>query len=57
MNIVSVSEAARIIGVCAPTIRSWAKSGKLPTFRTPSGQRLFLVADVEQLAREREMEK
>ena len=33
--------------------RSWAKTGKLAAFRTPSGQRLFLRGDVERVARER----
>lgn len=53
MEIVTVSDAARTIGVCTATIRNWVNTGKLNATRTPNGTRLFLLADVERLARER----
>ena len=42
-----VQEAADLLGVSASTMRRWAAQGKVPCRRTPSGQRRFLVADLE----------
>ncbi len=53
ISIISVSDAARILEVCVPTIRNWVRAGKLNAMRTPSGQRLFLREEIERLARER----
>ena len=43
-----VQEAADLLGVSASTMRRWAAQGRIPCRRTPSGQRRFLVADLEQ---------
>lgn len=47
---VSLSEAARILGVHPATVRNWADRGHLPSQRTPGGHRRFRVADLNQWA-------
>lgn len=42
-----VQKAADLLGVSASTMRRWAAQGKVPCRRTPSGQRRFLVADLD----------
>jgi excisionase family DNA binding protein len=37
----SVTDTARELGVSVGTVRRWADSGDLPSFRTPGGQRRF----------------
>ena len=44
---VSLSEAAKILGVHPATVRNWADHGHLPAQRTPGGHRRFRVADLE----------
>lgn len=43
----TVSPAARFLGVSAETVRDWADKGKLPFTRTPGNQRRFRRADLE----------
>jgi excisionase family DNA binding protein len=50
------SEAARIVGVSAQTIRDWVAAGKLPALRTGIG-RVFEIRAVERLAQERAARK
>jgi excisionase family DNA binding protein len=50
---VTVSEAARLCGVSADTIRRWEAAGRLLARRTGTGVRIFVRADVERLALER----
>lgn len=51
---VQTTEAARIVGVSAETIRAWHRSGKLSAaIVTSSGLRLFARAVVEQKRAER----
>lgn len=38
-KLLSVKEVAEILGVSPVTIRSWDKSGKIRTIRTPGNQR------------------
>lgn len=45
----TVSEAARLIGVSTRTILRYQESGRLPAHRLPSGHRRFRLADVEAL--------
>ncbi len=42
-----MQEAADLLGVSASTLRRWASQGRVPCRRTPSGQRRFLVEDLE----------
>jgi predicted site-specific integrase-resolvase len=41
-------KAQQILGVCAHTLRNWAKAGKIRYIKTPSGQRLFDVSSIDQ---------
>ena len=50
----SVSEAARILGVSAGTVRTWGRKGILREHRLPTGHRRFLLHDVQEVCRERE---
>ncbi len=51
-ELVSVSEAGRILKRCAKTIREYHRIGKLKALQTQRGMRLFRVADVQKLADE-----
>ncbi len=51
----TTTDAARIAGVAANTIRLWERLGRLPALRTASGVRLFARADVERVAAERQL--
>lgn len=48
----TTTDAARVIGVSAETIRLWENAGKLRAIRTLSGVRLFASDDVNRLALE-----
>lgn len=48
----SVTQAARVLALSPDRVRQLADAGRLPCRRTPLG-RLFDVADVDRLARER----
>lgn len=52
-ELMTPSEAARVLGVSADSVRDFSDAGKLPTLRTVSGRRLFRRGDVERLASER----
>lgn len=39
-------QVAALFNVSAQTVANWADEGKIPHFRTPSGQRRFRRADV-----------
>lgn len=47
----SLGEAASRLGVDEATLRHWADTGKVPTFRTPGGHRRFREGDLETLLR------
>lgn len=47
VNWVSLSEAAKVLGVHPATVRNWADQGHLPSQRTPGGHRRFRLADLE----------
>ncbi len=49
----TISEAARAIGVSVDSIRNYERTGRLPALRTPGGMRLFALGDVERMARDR----
>jgi excisionase family DNA binding protein len=49
-QLLTTTDAARLIGVASETIRLWENAGKLPATRTVSGTRLFLRSDVERIA-------
>lgn len=53
-DILTASEAARVLRLSVQTVREWADSGRLPSTRTAAGWRLFERCDIERIARERE---
>ncbi|HEY7268727.1 MAG TPA: helix-turn-helix domain-containing protein [Dehalococcoidia bacterium] len=44
----TVSAAAKFVGVSEPTLRKWTDSGRIGAFRTPGGHRRYLRAELEQ---------
>jgi excisionase family DNA binding protein len=52
-ELMTPSDAARILGLSADSVRALSDNGRLPTLRTVSGRRLFRRGDVERLADER----
>lgn len=50
-ELLTVNEAARMLGVSATTVRNWAADGKLDPTRTVGGHRRFRASDVRRLAR------
>jgi len=53
-EVVRISEAARILGVCIKTLQNWDRAGKLCPHRTQGGHRLYRTSDLEQLLQERQ---
>ena len=45
----SLGEAASRLGVDEATLRHWADTGRVKTFRTPGGHRRFREGDVQAL--------
>lgn len=48
-KVYSISEAARLLGISAKTLRRWDKAGKVKINRTPNGERIFTLGDIEKL--------
>ena len=47
-----IGEAARYLGESPNTLRNWARSGKIPSYRNPiNGYRLFKQSDLDTLLR------
>jgi excisionase family DNA binding protein len=53
-DLMTASDAGRILGVSVDMVRLLAKNGALPFMSTIGGVRLFRRADVDALARNRE---
>ncbi len=43
----SIREASRFLGAHIGTVREWADTGVLPSYRTPGGHRRFATADLQ----------
>src|SRR5512142_2642654 len=43
----SIRDASRLLGVHIGTVREWADSGILPSYRTPGGHRRFSALDLD----------
>ena len=56
-DLMTASDAGRILGVSVDMVRVLAKNGELPFQSTVGGVRLFRRADVEALGRRRERAK
>lgn len=48
-KLVSVAEAASILGVSTKTLRNWDNDGKIVAERTTGGHRRYLLSDIEKL--------
>jgi len=53
-DLMTASDAGRIIGVSADMVRLWARAGELACTSTISGVRLFRRADVDAMVSRRE---
>jgi excisionase family DNA binding protein len=52
-DLLTPSDAARVLGLSADSVRVLSDTGRLPSMRTISGRRLFRRSDVDRLALER----
>ncbi len=52
-ELLTPSDAARVLGLAPDTVRQLANKGRLKVMKTMTGRRLFRRADVELLAKER----
>ena len=50
----TVSEAARYLGVSEPTLRKWTDEGMISAFRTPGGHRRYREEELIRFRDERE---
>ena len=48
-DLILSSEAARILGISAQSVRAWENAGRLRAIKTAGGVRLFSRTEVEQL--------
>jgi molybdopterin-binding protein len=48
-TVVSIGEAAKMLGVSTDTLRRWDRAGRLETRRDPRNRRLVPVSEVERL--------
>ena len=47
MRLLTAREVSEDLGLCAETILAWAREGKVPSFRLPSGQIRFSEDDLQ----------
>ena len=52
MKLLTISEAARELGVHPNTLRGWVDRGLVPAVRLPSGHRRFEPEQIERIRRE-----
>ena len=52
-DLLTPSDAARVLGLSPDSVRVLSDSGRLPALRTVSGRRLFRRGDVDSLAADR----
>jgi excisionase family DNA binding protein len=52
-DLLTPSDAARVLGLSADSVRVLSDTGRLPAMRTVSGRRLFRRSDVDRLALQR----
>jgi excisionase family DNA binding protein len=48
-RLLSISEAAALLGVSVGTLRNWADRGLVPMVKLPSGYRRFDPAEIDRL--------
>jgi len=52
IEILTTSDAAKVLNRSVDCVRDYEREGKLPAWKTRSGQRLFKASDVERLAQQ-----
>lgn len=52
---ITTAEAAQILGVSTRSVQLYAKQGKLTSRKGAKGENLFLLEEIDDLAKEREM--
>jgi excisionase family DNA binding protein len=52
MALLTISQAADMLGVNQKTLRSWADKGLVPVTRLPSGYRRFSLEQIEAIKQE-----
>jgi len=57
VSLLGLVEAARRLGLCPATVKSYADDGAIPMLRDSARRRLFLPQDVEAFAQRRKAEK
>ena len=45
-DLMGITEAARVLGITADTLRDWSRQGRITTYRTHGGHRRFRVGDL-----------
>jgi excisionase family DNA binding protein len=53
-KLLSLSEAAKILGVTTQTLRNWDRAGKIKTIRTLGAHRRISVSEIEKLQQTKE---
>jgi excisionase family DNA binding protein len=48
-EVLTVQQAARMLGVSIDTVRTWADAGRIPSWRTPGRHRRFSAAALQNL--------
>lgn len=48
-NLLTTGDVARLFQVHERTVAEWARTGRLPSLRTPGGRRRYLAEDVRRL--------
>lgn len=56
-KLLSLSKAAKILGVCTQSLRLWDKQGKIDMIRTPGGSRKVPVGEINRLLNNRVLKK
>lgn len=51
-RLLTISQAAKLLGVHPNTLRTWADKGIIKHIRLPSGYRRFRIEDVQAMQRE-----
>lgn len=56
IRLLTISQAAKLLGIHADTLRAWADKGMVPVVRTPTGYRRFDPEVIEHLREEMGLE-
>jgi len=51
MELLTIGQAARMLGVSVPTLRAWSNKGLIETVKLPTGVRRYRPESVEEFRR------